>query len=351
MPFPKFDPKKVRQLPLSERKDRVHFHKIKHLDEPVPPINNPEVEREIEGLAKKIAEAHRNRWPVIWMTGDHATIKRGNQRFLIDLMERGIVTHLAGNGAVPIHDFEFALMGSTSEDVEFYVRDGKFGNWDEVGFAINEAAKRAAELDWGFGETIGWMIANDRFGFKFPHKDISVFAAAYLLGVPATVHVLIGADIVHQHPNMDGAAMGKATYTDFLIFAEALRGLEGGVFLNLGTAVHGPEVFLKALSMARNVELQEGRKNILNFTTAVFDILDLGDWRQSKKEIYDWRNVDERNEKDLDSRYYFRPGKTILTRTVAGGDGQSFYIRGDCGITVPNLYHRIMKELHLQVKK
>lgn len=347
MPFPKFDPRKIRQLPLCQRKDRVNFQKIKYVNEPVPPINDSEAEQEIDGLAKKITEAHRNQRPVIWMTGDHATIKRGNQRFLIDLMERGIVTHLAGNGAVPIHDFEFALMGSTSEDVEFYVHDGKFGNWDEVGFAINEAAKWAAELDWGFGETIGWMIANDRFGFKFPHKNISVFAAAHLLGIPATVHVLFGADIVHQHPNMDGAAMGKATYTDFLIFAETLKGLEGGVFLNLGTAVHGPEVYLKALSMAKNVELQVSGKNILNFTTAVFDILDLGDWRKSKKEIYDWRRVDERKEENLDFRYYFRPGKTILTRTLAGGDGQSFYIRGDCGITIPNLYHRIIEELRL----
>ncbi|MBI2062878.1 MAG: hypothetical protein HYT61_01395 [Candidatus Yanofskybacteria bacterium] len=349
MPFPKLDPKKVRQLPLSMRRDKMTFQKIKYLDEPVPSINSPEVQQEINGLAKKIAEAHRNNRPVIWMTGDHVTLRRGNQRYLIDLMERGIVTHLAGNGAVPIHDFELALIGSTLEDVEFYIRDGKFGNWDEVGFAINEAAKWAAEFKWGFGETIGWMIENDRFDFKFPHKDISIFAAAHRLGIPATVHVLIGADIVHQHPNMDGAATGQATYTDLLIFARALRNLEGGVFLNLGTAVHGPEVYLKALSMARNVELQEGRENILNFTTAVFDILDLGNWRESRKEIYDWRRdmkaMDNGDKENLDSRYYFRPGKTILTRTVAGGFGQSFYIRGDCGITVPNLYQSIMKEL------
>ncbi len=349
MPFPRFDPKKVRQLPLSQRQDKMTFQKIRYLDEPVPPLNNPEVELEINGLAKKIAEAHQNHRPVIWMTGDHVTLRRGNQRYLIDLMERGIVTHLAGNGAVPIHDFELALTGSTLEDVEFYVRDGKFGNWEEVGFAINEAAKWAAELEIGFGETIGWMIEHDRFGFKFPHKDISIFAAAHRLGIPATVHVLIGADIVHQHPNMDGAATGKATYTDFLIFARTLSSLEGGVFLNLGTAVHGPEVYLKALSMARNVALQESRKNILNFTTAVFDVLDMGNWRESQKEIYDWRRdmraMDEGDEESLDSRYYFRPGKTILTRTVAGEFGRSFYIRGNCGITVPNLYQCIIKEL------
>src|SRR3989344_4184771 len=164
---------------------------------------------------------------------------------------------------------------------------------------------------------------------------IRTWTAAYRLGIPATVHVLIGADIVHQHPNMDGMATGKATYTDFLIFAHTLADLEGGVFLNLGTAVHGPEVYLKALSMARNVELQENRKNILNFTTAVFDVLDLGDWRESQKKIYDWRRdmkaMDNGNREYFDSRYYFRPGKTILTRTVAGGYGQSFYIKGDCG--------------------
>src|SRR3989344_409553 len=142
----KLDPKEVRQLPLSERRDKMTFQKIRDLKESVSPVTDPEVEKEIDGLAKKIAEAHKNHRPVIWMTGDHVSIRRGNQRYLISLMERGIVTHLAGNGAVPIHDFELALMGSTSEDVEFYVRDGKFGNWDEVGFAINEAAKWAAEL-------------------------------------------------------------------------------------------------------------------------------------------------------------------------------------------------------------
>ncbi len=361
MPYPQLDPKLVKQLSLAERRDKMTFQKIRYLSDIVPSIGNHEVERDIDELAKKIVRAHQNRRPVIWMTGDHVTIRRGNQRYLIDLMERKIVTHLAGNGAVPIHDFELALTGSTLEDVEHYLRYGQFGNWEEVGFCVNEAAKWAKELCWGFGETIGWMINKDRFCFKFPHKDISVFASAYRLRVPATVHVLFGADIVHQHPNMDGAALGDATYRDFLILAHALLDIDGGVFLNMGTAVHGPEVFLKAVSMAVNVLAQKDRrvterlqKNLPpleSLTTAVFDVMDLGNWREEKTGIYDWqrdmRALDERQDGNFDTRYEFRPGKTVLTRSIAAlaSDGESFYIKGDCGLTIPNLYKKIIDKL------
>jgi hypothetical protein len=151
-----------------------------------------------------------------------------------------------------------------------------------------------------------------------------VLAAAYRLGVPVTVHIGIGYDIIHEHPSADGAVLGKASYTDFLIFAEHVRGLEGGVVLNFGSAVMGPEVYLKALAMARNVAHQESRR-IAAFTTAVFDLIPLGD---------DYHTQAPKT----DPRYYYRPWKTILVRTVADG-GESFYVPGDHRQTLPALRH------------
>ena len=155
-----------------------------------------------------------------------------------------------------------------------------------------------------------------------------MLAAGVRLGVPVTVHVGIGYDIIHEHPNCDGAALGQTSYQDFLIFAETVRKLEGGVALNFGSAVMGPEVYLKALAMARNVAHQEGHE-IKHFTTAVFDLIPLeGDThRQAPK---------------TDPRYYYRPWKTILVRTVADG-GESFYIQGDHRVTVPHLYQAALR--------
>lgn len=148
------------------------------------------------------------------------------------------------------------------------------------------------------------------------------------LGVPLTVHVGIGHDIIHEHPNCDGAALGQTSYRDFLIFAESVTRLDGGVLLNFGTAVMGPEVYLKALAMARNVAHQEGR-TICHFTTAVFDLIPLdGDTRRQAPKS--------------DPRYYYRPWKTILVRTVADG-GESFYVQGDHRATLPHLYHAALR--------
>jgi hypothetical protein len=165
---------------------------------------------------------------------------------------------------------------------------------------------------------------------NFPHREISILAKAYELGVPVTVHASVGQDIIHEHPNLDGAALGASSYTDFLIFAETIRHLEGGVLLSIGSAVMGPEVYLKALSMARNVARQEG-KTIAHFTTAVFDLIDLGP---------DFHTEAPKGT----AAYYYRPYKTILVRTVQDG-GESFYIQGDHCVTVPNLYHRIIEQI------
>src|SRR5262249_29884749 len=202
---------------------------------------------------------------------------------------------------------------------------GEFGLWTETG-RMNDAIGEGARKGLGLGEAIGQAILDG----PFPHKEISVLAAACRLRVPVTVHVGIGYDILHEHPNCDGAALGQTSYQDFLILAEALRSLEGGVMLNFGSAVMGPEIYLKALAMARNVAHQEG-KHIKQFTTGVFDLIPLeGDTRvQAPKS---------------DPRYYYRPWKTILVRTVADG-GESFYVQGDHRLTLTRLYHAALEAM------
>ena len=187
------------------------------------------------------------------MMGAHV-LRAGTQRHLIDLMERGLVSLIAMNGAGPIHDWEFALIGASTESVARYVSTGEFGLWEETG-KMNDAITKGVKDGLGLGESVGRAIAE---GF-FPHKHASVLAAAYRLKIPVTVHIGIGYDIIHEHPNADGGVLGRASYTDFLIFAEHIRKLEGGVVLNFGTAVMGPEVYLKALAMARNVAHQTRR--------------------------------------------------------------------------------------------
>jgi hypothetical protein len=250
-------------------------------------------------------------------------LRAGVQRYLIDLMERGLITHVAMNGAGPIHDWELALIGATTESVARYIRTGEFGLWRETG-QMNDVIRTGVTQGLGVGEAIGHAILDG----PFPHKEVSILAAGIRLGVPVTVHVGIGYDILHEHPNCDGAALGQASYQDFLVFTESVTHLEGGVLLNFGSAVMGPEVYLKALAMARNVAHQEKRE-IRHFTTGVFDLVPLeGDTRQQAPKT--------------DPRYYYRPWKTILVRTVADG-GESFYIQGDHQLTVPHL-HRAARE-------
>jgi hypothetical protein len=245
-------------------------------------------------------------------------IRAGVARQLIDLMERGLITHVGMNGAGPIHDYELARIGATCESVARYIRSGEFGLWRETG-EINNIVKAGAAAGMGLGESIGRAIL-DGSAADFPHKDTSVLAAGVRLGVPVTVHVGIGYDIVHEHPNCDPAAYGTASYRDFLTVCDTVNRLEGGVFLCFGSAVMGPEVYLKALSMARNVAHQEGRR-IANFTTAAFDLIEIeGEWQTEAPKS--------------NPQYYYRPWKTILVRTVADG-GESFYVCGDHRQTLP----------------
>ncbi len=317
MPYPQFDRSKLILKPLSERKNDLDLSVMLFPDSPYQRLDSPD----LDILAQCIAAAHRAGKPVILMMGAHV-IRRGNSPLLIDLMRRGIVTHIALNGAGAIHDYELALMGETTESVARYISEGQFGLWTETG-RINDAMVTAAHEGIGMGEAIGRMIVE----LALPHTEISLLAQGFALHVPVTIHASVGQDIIHEHPNLDGAALGASSYTDFLIYTESIAHLDGGVFLNAGSAVTGPEVYLKALSMARNVAHQSGQ-TIAHFTTAVFDLLDLGS--------------DFHTEAPHGSPvYYYRPYKTILVRTVRDG-GESYYIQADHRDLIPNLYHRII---------
>jgi hypothetical protein len=313
MPFPIFDRSRLRVQPLANRQHDLDLSVILGLNESAADFSHPA----IPILGRRLVEARQKGSARILLMGAHV-LRAGVERFLIDMMERGLVDHIAMNGAGPIHDWEFALIGASTESVARYIQTGEFGLWEETG-RMNEVIAKGARENIGLGEALGRAISEG----DFPHKDISVLAAGVRLGIPVTVHVGIGYDILHEHANCDGAALGQTSYKDFLIFAHSVSRLEGGVLLSLGSAVMGPEVYLKALAMARNVAHQEGRV-IRHFTTGVFDLIPLeGDWKKQAPKS--------------DPLYYYRPWKTILVRTVADG-GESFYVQGDHRQTVPALY-------------
>lgn len=319
MPFQQFDRSQLKILPLLERAHDLQLQKMLIAPQSPPPDFHHDA---IDLFADRIVQAAREKRTILFCCGAHV-LRQGNSALLIDLMKRGLLTHLALNGAGAIHDFELAMIGQTCESVARYIKEGQFGLWKETA-RLNDAVLAGYKDGIGMGEAIGRMIETERF----PHREQSVLAAGYRLNVPVTVHVCIGQDIVHEHPNFDGAATGATSYTDFLIYTQSITKLERGVFLNIGSAVLGPEVYLKALSMARNVAHQTGEE-IRHFTTGVFDLPDLGD------------DLKEEAPKS-DPRYYFRPFKTILVRTVADG-GESRYVQGDHRVTVPALYHAILK--------
>ncbi len=237
---------------------------------------------DLKSLIDSIVNAKRKKKPIILMLGAHP-IKCGLSPVLIDLMEEGFVTLLATNGAGAIHDLEIAFWGKTSEQVEQGIEDGSFGMAKQTGEIFNFISTFACQKDLGLGEAIGKRISE----LKARFKKHSLLANAYRLNVPACVHVAFGTDIVHQHPNFDPASTGKATYADFKILADEVSRLNnGGVVLHFGSAVILPEVFLKALSVARNIKgihLQgksrgihpegKSRGKIQNFTTANFDMI------------------------------------------------------------------------------
>ena len=313
----------TRRLRLEDLGSRQHLVTLKDLL-PVGQTDGPFDHPALPVLADRIVQARRRGAAVVMMMGAHV-IKDGLGLYVIDLIRRRLVDVLAMNGAGCIHDFELALVGATSEPVAQYIRTGQFGMWRQTG-RINDIVRAAAAEGLGLGEAVGREIA----GGQFPHADASILAAAYEAGVPATVHVGIGNDILHQHPNFDGAAFGACSGRDFLIYARVIERLEGGVMMLFGSAVMGPEVYLKALSMARNVARQEGRA-IAHFTTAVFDLLAMPDDLS-------------RTPPKTDPAYFYRPLKTVLIRTLADG-GEGFYVRGPHRLTLPALHGKIVAAL------
>ena len=257
-------------------------------------------------LIDKIVTAYQREKAVIVMMGGHV-IKCGLSPHLIALAERGVITGFAFNGASSIHDFEIALIGETSEDVSAYLQTGQFGMWEETGQLMNEAIQHAADTGIGMGEALGKkLIALDA-----PYNTYSLLAAGIQYDIPITVHVAIGTDIIHQHPSANGAAIGEASFTDFRLLTEMVTQLEdGGVVLNLGSAVILPEVFLKALTIARNLG-----NTVSHFTAADFDMIQ-----------------------------QYRPAENVVKRpTEMGGKGYNF--TGHHELMIPRLVQAVLSEI------
>jgi len=310
-----------RDIRTASTKTRVNLVTIENMLTPgVSPV--PEWgDAEFDALVERIRTARENHRPVILSMGAHV-IKNRLSRYLIALMREGWVTHLAGNGACSIHDFELCYLGGTSENVPTAIEDGSFGMWEETGRWMNEAISAGYREGFGYGESLARYI--DQNPERFPYRDDCVAYQAWKLGVPATYHIALGTDIIHQHPTTDFSAIGGASGIDFHIMCHSVSMLDGGVFLNFGSGVIGPEVFLKALSISRNL----GYKTF-DITTANFDLIDLGDYR--KKAGYD------------DPHYYYRPRKNIVLRPVSRG-GVGWHFVGNHLETIPNLYRKLTEE-------
>ena len=258
-------------------------------------------------VVNAIAAAAKNKRAVVVMLGGHI-VKTGLSPLLIELMDRGVITHLAMNGSAAIHDYEIARFGATSEDVARGLVDGTFGMAEETGRGMNEAFTIGMKSGWGMGESVARALK----GIPLSNGELSVLLAAQRLAVPCTVHAAIGAEIIHQHPAANGAAIGDTSHRDFRRLAASLPALhEGGVVLNLGSAVIMPEVFLKALTVARN--LNDGKPT--GFTAC-----------------------------DLDMQRHYRPRVNVVQRPTQGS-GKGYEITGHHEIMVPLLVWGIVEAL------
>lgn len=247
--------KEVRTYPLGKRKSKVSFHAlaISHLRgdtfrDFIRKLPDILAVNDFKSIIRAVVKARHNRRPVILGMGAHP-IKVGLSPVIIDLMKKDIITAIATNGACIVHDFELSFVGRTSEDVEEELQKATFGMARETGRYLNRAIKEGMKKEYGIGKSVGELIYKSRFRFK----EKSIFATAYELDIPATVHVAIGTDIIHMHPDADGLAIGEGSLRDFRLLASVVSDLEGGVYINLGSAVIMPEVFLKALTVARNL--------------------------------------------------------------------------------------------------
>ena len=260
----------LRTYSLKKRKSKVNVSNFakslggdKSFKDFINSLPNILAAENLKQIASSIVAAHKNNKTVAVGIGAHV-IKVGLSPIIIDLMELGVINAVAMNGACIVHDFEVAYTGMTSEDVDKEIGKGEFGMAGETGKLLNSAIKSGVKKGWGIGKSVGQMINNS----KYLYKDLSILAAGVRLGVPITVHVAIGTDIIHIHPQMDGKAAGEGSYRDFKLFAGVVANLEKGVYLNIGSAVLLPEVFLKALTLVRNL----GHK-VRNFTTVNMDFI------------------------------------------------------------------------------
>ena len=255
-------------------------------------------------LASRMRRAHAAGKPIIWGIGGHV-IKTGLAPVIIDLMKRGFVSAIAGNGSVLIHDAEIAMAGFTSEDVDATLGEGVFGGAEETGKLLNEAAREGATGGTGLGEAMGRAL----LALPRKHEAVSLLCAAYKARVPFTAHVTVGGDIAHFHPGVDGAALGATSHTDFRLLAELVRRMnDGGVYLNVGSAVTLPEVFLKCVTLVRNLGHE-----LKDITTANFDFIQA-----------------------------YRPLTNVVRRPTAGGAGRGFAITGHHELTIPLLAAEII---------
>jgi hypothetical protein len=261
--------------------------------------------RDFKATVERIAAAVKNGRPVLLMMGAHP-IKCGLNPLIVDMMRRGILSAVAFNGAGAIHDFELAYQGETSEDVQKGLDDGSFGMVEETSRMMNDALESGVGRGEGAGEALGKAI----IAGNFVNRQFSILSAGVEMNIPVTVHIAIGTDIIHQHPSAKGAVLGEASYRDFQLFAGVVSRLEGGVVLNVGSAVIMPEVFLKALTIARNLG-----HTVSDFTTANFDMI-----RQ------------------------YRPSENVVRRpTHLGGTG--FYVVGHHELMIPLLFAAVTEAL------
>lgn len=309
------DLSKVRTIPVAGRPNKVNAGEFA-----TPPQDDrsfaafvrslPDVLKaaDFRRVVDAVVQAHRARRAVIVMLGGHV-VKTGIGPLLVDLMRRGIVTDLAMNGSAAIHDYEIARFGATSEDVAAGLRDGTFGMADETGRGLNEAFVKGMAEGWGMGESVARALEGEA---SLAHPELSVLLQARTLGVGTTVHAALGAEIIHQHPAASGAAIGDTSHRDFRRFAASIERLhDGGVVLNCGSAVIMPEVFLKALTIARN--LNAGRPT--GFVTC-----------------------------DIDMQRHYRPHVNVVQRpTLAGGAG--YELTGHHELMLPMLAWAIVDAL------
>lgn len=315
MQFEPLDFSKIRTYPVAERANKVAVESLAGVHQAggsfcdfLARLPDFLAVQDLRKVVRAIATAVRMKRPVVLMMGAHS-IKVGLNPILVDAMRRGLLSALAMNGAGAIHDFELCYNGETSEDVQRGLNDGSFGMVDETGRMMNAALSTGLPKGLGAGRALGDAL----LAAAQPNTHLSLLATAAELGVPATIHIAIGTDIIHQHPSTDGAVLGEMTYRDFQTFAAVCAQLEGGVVLNIGSTVIMPEVFLKALTIARNL----GHK-VEHFTTATFDMI----------------------------RHY-RPAENVQRRPTALG-GQGFYLVGHHEIMIPLLFAAVIEELESQ---